>query len=84
MLTRIYEGLVSRSVEGTRAARKAFNDQRLDTDGSDEGRILKLADRVEERTADLVSKAEAEAEAAKKRAPAESKPGPDAVPGAKN
>lgn len=92
-LTRVYQNVVARSVEGTRSARKAFKDRRLDTNGREEGRILKMADRIEETTIALVSKAEveakakanadakakAEAEEVKKRAPAA-----DAVPTTKN
>ncbi|MBS1961880.1 MAG: hypothetical protein JST04_06675 [Bdellovibrionales bacterium] len=90
-LTRIYQGVISRSVEGTRAARKAFMDRRLDTDNREEGRILKMADRIEEAAVGLVAKAEADAkakaeadaakakadaeEAAKKRTPAAAKNG---------
>jgi hypothetical protein len=91
MLTRVYENVVARSVEGTRAARKAFRDRRLDTDTREEGRILKMADRIEETTVAVVEKAEsdakakaaadakakADAEEARKRAPAQTKPSPD-------
>jgi tetratricopeptide (TPR) repeat protein len=96
MLTRVYQNVISRSVEGTRAARKAFNDRHLDTDGREEGRILKMADRIEETTIALVAKAEsdakaksaadaakakADAEEVKKRAPAgANKHSVDAVP----
>jgi hypothetical protein len=75
MLTRVYENVIARSVEGTRAARKAFQDRRLDTDTREEGRILKMADRIEEIAE----------EEARKRAPAQApaKPGVDAVPEAK-
>lgn len=85
LLTRIHQNVVARAIDGTRAARKAFADRRLDADNREEGRLLKLAERIDEATSALIAKAKREAEEAKKRAPAAAKavpdqPGVDAVP----
>jgi tetratricopeptide (TPR) repeat protein len=77
LLTRVYQNVVARSVEGTRAARKAFLDRHQDTNGREEGRIMKMADRIEDTTVALVEKAQADdkvkaaADAAKSKADAE-------------
>jgi hypothetical protein len=86
LLTKVYQGVISRSYEAIHAARKAFNDRNLSDESREEGRVLKLAEEVDETmTAHLAkaesearakaeadAKAKTEAEAAKKRAPANS------------
>jgi tetratricopeptide (TPR) repeat protein len=82
LLTEVYQNVIARSVDGTRAARKTFLDRHQDTEGRDESRIMKMADRIEDTTVAVIEKAKADAEEAKKRAPAAAKaPGVDAVPG---
>lgn len=70
MLTKIYGAVVSRSPELVRAARKEFKDLRLSKENSDEGRVLNVAEKVDDVTSEIIAKSEAEAKAAIKAAAA--------------
>lgn len=82
LLTQIYENVISRNFEGIRSSRKKFLDKRLSDDNRDEARVLSLAESVDETISAMLAKAkaEADAEAAKKRTPAAA--GVDGVPDA--
>ncbi len=95
-LTQVYEGIVSRSIEGTRVAYKAFRSSRFSDRNRDEAKVLKVAEKIEDAVVEVMAKNEAEAKAkqkaeaqakaedAKKRTPAAAdQPGADAVPEAK-
>jgi tetratricopeptide (TPR) repeat protein len=81
LLTKVFQGVISRSYEAIHAARKAFNDKGLSDESREEGRVLKLAEEVDETITEQLAKAKADAEskakadaeaaAAQKRAPAQ-------------
>lgn len=92
MLTKVYESVISHSIEGVRTARKEFKDLRLKGDSSDESHVLDLAEQIDETTSSIIAKAESdarekaeadakakgEAESQRKRVPASA--GADGVP----
>lgn len=70
VLTKIYEALISRSPELVRTTRKEFKDLRFSKENSEEGRVLNVAEKVDDITSEIISKAEAEAKAVAKAAAA--------------
>jgi hypothetical protein len=81
LLTKVFQGVIARNYEAIHAARKAFNDKGLSDESREEGRVLKLAEEVDETITEHLAKAKADAEskakadaeaaAAQKRAPAQ-------------